>query len=229
MHLHSIIIFWLVQISVFSGSDMPRNKRSVFVLKSNITKSSTNSTISWPKVENPSNKPRFLSTLNTNLNFDASDYQCSSNTSHSCSHKTASHKTKILNEFRRILNQNLLSSSVQSDDFSANPYNVNHEIDLKNYLNQTKSQLICALKEVAIDTIIPKDIPSDKLNIHKWVPKNNIFETKTFNTCAIVASAGSLIGSGLGNFIGIVIHFIINFHIKLFVFKLFKHRCKFLV
>ena len=40
-----------------------------------------------------------------------------------------------------------------------------------------------------------------KLNLDRFFPKKSLLQERHFNTCAVVSSAGSLKGSGLGSFI----------------------------
>lgn len=176
-----------------------RNQRSVFLFKSNKA-NATNSTIHWPHVTDiASNKPRFFSTFGTNINFDINIYQCSLlDDNATCSEKIQKHKTRILHEFERALSQNPFQKNV----YPINPYKVDYDPTREYYFNETSKELICALRNVKIDTINSEDISSERFTIKKWLPAMKIFEKDHFNTCAIIASAGSLLGSGLGRFIG---------------------------
>lgn len=66
-------------------------------------------------------------------------------------------------------------------------------------MDKTANELMCELKKISVNTLKRSDILNHPLK--DYIPKRSLFENKRFNSCAIIASAGSLKGSNLGPYI----------------------------
>ncbi|KAH0807394.1 hypothetical protein GEV33_015397 [Tenebrio molitor] len=127
--------------------------------------------------------------------LDTKKYSCLKNdTSGECRKKTAEFKEKLLKELRRVLEDegNILKIGME------NPYNVQYEGIKGNFNNKSPKQIMCALKKIKLKTLKRGDIEGGPHNLGDFLPKRNLFETRKFNSCAIVASAGALKDSSLG-------------------------------
>ncbi|CAH2068551.1 unnamed protein product, partial [Iphiclides podalirius] len=109
--------------------------------------------------------------------------------------RTAEFKTLLLKEFHRVLMSD--SKVFTSGLNSQNPYDVHYERRKSKEL--TKKEIECALKDVPVQTVTAEDEPFKRLNYR--IPRRPLQEDHNFNTCAVVTSAGALLGSRLGEFI----------------------------
>ncbi|CAH1369290.1 unnamed protein product [Tenebrio molitor] len=140
-------------------------------------------------------KPRFPNLQGKDFELDTKKYSCLKNdTSGECRKKTAEFKEKLLKELRRVLEDegNILKIGME------NPYNVQYEGIKGNFNNKSPKQIMCALKKIKLKTLKRGDIEGGPHNLGDFLPKRNLFETRKFNSCAIVASAGALKDSSLG-------------------------------
>lgn len=144
-------------------------------------------------------KPRFPNLQDKDFEADTKKYVCTNtdNTSE-CNIKTMEYKDAILKEMRKVF-------TAEGNFFrfgSANRYNVHYEGDRGNYINKNARQLLCQLKKSKVKTLKRLDLTPKSHVLRETLPKRGIFENKYFNTCAIVASSGSLKFSKLGETIG---------------------------
>lgn len=66
----------------------------------------------------------------------------------------------------------------------------------------TPQQVLCdAAKKVKIKTFTRENAMFKKLKLNRFFPANEFLAGRSFNTCAVVTSAGSLKGARLGEFI----------------------------
>lgn len=84
-----------------------------------------------------------------------------------------------------------------------NPYNVEYRGVRGNFMEKIPRKVLCELIDTPLNTIKRSDIRSYPLK--DFIPKRAFFENKRYNSCAIVASAGSLKDSKLGALIGILL------------------------
>lgn len=146
-------------------------------------------------------RPRFPNLQTKELELDTNKFRCFSNNSEDiCLEKTTNFKIELLYELRRVFTDesNVFKTGVDA----LNPYNVFYKGQRENFNDKTAKQLLCELKNVVVRTVIRSDDPFNKLDIGIHFPKNGLFEKKHFNTCAIIASSGSLKDSNLGALIG---------------------------
>lgn len=104
-------------------------------------------------------------------------------------------------QLRRVLLEE--SSVFKTRGNGNNPYNVHYMGPRGSYVGKSVQDLVCGLKKKVgeIRTVSALDEPFTAQRLRELFPKTPIF-TEKYNTCAIVTNAGSLSGSGLGNFIG---------------------------
>lgn len=116
--------------------------------------------------------------------------------------KTSVFKDELLIELKKVLmdESNILKVGVE------NPYNVHYRGVRGNFGDKPPRTLLCQLKEIPLRTLQRSDVGSHPLR--DFLPKRGLFENKSFNSCAIIASAGGLKNSNLGKFIG---EFLTNF------------------
>lgn len=141
-------------------------------------------------------KPRFPNLQQKDMQLDTERFKCSKENSTQCGIKINNFKTELLYEFRRVLTDE--SNVFKSGLAQYNPYNVHFKGKRGNFADKTWNELMCDLKNVSIRTIIRSDSPFNKMEMGKLLPKKGLFEKRHFNTCAIIASAGSLKNSNLG-------------------------------
>ena len=68
--------------------------------------------------------------------------------------------------------------------------------------NKSSHDILCdAKKKITLSTFRRDNQMFQKLNLDRFFPKKSLLQDRHFNTCAVVSSAGSLKGSGLGSFI----------------------------
>jgi len=87
-----------------------------------------------------------------------------------------------------------------------NAYNVSYKGPMRNKKEVQNSrsprELLCdAAKHVKLETFRRGNEMFEKLQLDRFFPKKNFLESRRFNTCAVVSSAGSLKDSGLGAYI----------------------------
>lgn len=96
-----------------------------------------------------------------------------------------------------------MRSLAASANGEPNYYNVDYSVTDK--YNKKVTSPICMLMEAKVRTLRKKDAPFNHNDIGSLFPKRKLFkhiarDAKT--SCAIISSAGSLMKSGLGHFIG---------------------------
>ncbi|XP_050354279.1 beta-galactoside alpha-2,6-sialyltransferase 2 isoform X1 [Nymphalis io] len=139
--------------------------------------------------------PRFPNLHKAILEFDSDKYVCNDLTTLECESKTAEFKELLLKEFHRVLmsDSKVFTSGLESQ----NPYDVKYD---RGYVKQlSRGEILCALGQVAVRTVESEDEPFASLGYS--IPKDPLQKHRMFNTCAIVTSAGALLGSRLGEFI----------------------------
>nr|XP_022914456.1 beta-galactoside alpha-2,6-sialyltransferase 1 [Onthophagus taurus] len=141
-------------------------------------------------------KPRFPNVQKSEFIFDSKKFVCKSNDSKiACNEKTQSFKDKLINEMKRVF---LDEGNVLKPGGKDNSYNVNYQGPRENYMEKSQNHMLCELRNVKIDTIQRRDVPS-KLNSFKgYFPNKGIFEDVQFKSCAVISSAGSFTLSGSG-------------------------------
>ncbi|CAL4178203.1 unnamed protein product, partial [Meganyctiphanes norvegica] len=81
-----------------------------------------------------------------------------------------------------------------------NKYGVNYRgVKIKG--EPTRESILCALRKAEVRALRDGDEPFTRLGVAKYFPSTTLLEGRYFNTCAVVSSAASLKGSGLGDFI----------------------------
>lgn len=144
-------------------------------------------------------KPRFPNLQDKDFEADTRKYSCTKNDNTTeCDSKTSQYKNTILSEMRKVFTAegNFFRTGLE------NRYNVNYEGARGNYLNKNAKQLLCQLKRIKVRTLRRLDLAPNSHVLREFLPKRGIFENKYYNTCAVVASAGSLKDSKLGETIG---------------------------
>ncbi|KAG7304125.1 hypothetical protein JYU34_011058 [Plutella xylostella] len=138
--------------------------------------------------------PRFPNVDHPVLQFDSDRYQCSDYTTDECAEKTEAFKRALLKEFHRVLmaDSNVFKSGLEVH----NTYNVQWSGGGGEVRERAGGELRCALRRVALRTVAAADEPfrSRGFRIPPVPPRR-------YNTCAVVTSAGALLGSQLGKFI----------------------------
>lgn len=185
-------------------NSLRKNRRSaIAVLWGNgiVIQTSNKSSVSH---NNPSNNivrksngsPRFPNIQTPLLEFDSDKYICDDLSSSDCDRRTAEFKELLLKEFHRVL---MGESKVFKSGLDAhNTYDVKY--DGSNRKENSKGDVLCALKRVKVRTITTDDEPFKRLGYQ--IPKFPLKKGRHYNTCAVVTSAGALLGSRLGDFIG---------------------------
>ncbi|KAF0291102.1 Beta-galactoside alpha-2,6-sialyltransferase 2 [Amphibalanus amphitrite] len=64
--------------------------------------------------------------------------------------------------------------------------------------SRSAEELLCALRRASVRTLTTADEPFATIGLGKYFPSAAPFGARTFNSCAVVASAGSLLNSALG-------------------------------
>ncbi|XP_072388882.1 beta-galactoside alpha-2,6-sialyltransferase 1 [Diabrotica undecimpunctata] len=182
------------QIFFYNRGYYPNNTANALDLKSRQKHSifKENSTVLLIK----NSKPRFPNLQPKDFELDAKRYVCLKNdSSTNCDKKTAEFKENIVNELRRVFTDesNILRMGKQ------NPYNVHFRGFRGNFLEKPPEKVLCQLHDTALRTLKRSDVKHHPLK--DFIPKRALFENKRFNSCAIVASAGSLKDSNLGSLI----------------------------
>lgn len=140
--------------------------------------------------------PRFPNIHKAILELDSDKYVCNDLTTTECETKTTDFKELLIKEFHRVLTSE--SKVFTSGLDSQNPYDVRYERGTAKSFN--REDILCALGKLAVRTVKAEDEPFARLGYR--IPKRPLQENRMFNTCAVVTSAGALLGSRLGEFIG---------------------------
>lgn len=175
-----------------------KNRRSIVAMKNNAKLYQSSGTQVRPSanVVVKSGSPRFPNIHKPILEFDSDKYVCDDYLTTDCETRTAEFKTLLLKEFHRVL---MTESKVFTSGLdSQNPYDVHFERG--QWKEPTKKDILCALAGVSVRTVTAEDEPFRRLNYK--IPKEPLQLHRAYNTCAVVTSAGSLLGSRLGDFIG---------------------------
>lgn len=145
-------------------------------------------------------KPRFPNLQNKEFEVDTKEYTCTEKDStKECDKKILDYKENILKELRRVFTDetNILKAGVESR------YNVQYKGNRGNYMNKNSKEILCELKRVTLKTLTKADVHVKWSYLRDHLPKRSLFDGRnSYNSCAIVASAGSLKNSNLGNIIG---------------------------
>ncbi|XP_055531571.1 beta-galactoside alpha-2,6-sialyltransferase 2 isoform X1 [Wyeomyia smithii] len=165
-------------------------KRSVFYVKLNSSERQLKESVEKPSIttneqDAPRTRPYFSIPKKASVAFDPSKYICTESNSTECANKTQIFKAKIISEFKKVLKESFEEN---------NYYQVQYE--------RTKGpeSELCRLKEATVRTITWRDPPFDWNELGSYIPVQPLFSQKNAS-CAVIASAGSLKGSGLGSFI----------------------------
>lgn len=147
-----------------------------------------------------SSRPRLHLSMHALLPFDPYQYRCNDKRSPDCLNKTHAFSGHVLNEFKRSLRN---SPATEGDE---NSYHIDYS-ELENK-NVAMVQPVCLVMAAKVRALRRKDGPLRTHTVGKSFPRRKLFgrhsndNSLSNNTCVIVSSAGSLIGSGLGRFIG---------------------------
>ncbi|XP_068629090.1 beta-galactoside alpha-2,6-sialyltransferase 2 [Battus philenor] len=174
------------------------NKRSVVSMKNSGKLYQSPGTQARPStniVRKSNGSPRFPNIHKPILEFDSDKYACNDYLTTDCEIRTAEFKTLLLKEFHRVLMSD--SKVFTSGLNSQNTYDVQYERG--QWKETTKRDIECALSGISVKTVTANDEPFKRLNYP--IPTEPLLGHRTFNTCAVVTSAGSLLGSHLGDFI----------------------------
>lgn len=145
-------------------------------------------------------RPRFPNLERSFIEMDSKKHQCEIEKPERCMGKVEEFKSLVLKEFRRIL---MDEGNILKAITSSNPYSVVYNATKHgNYKEKDTKELLCDLKSKSIRTITALDAPFAALGFGKRIPKLPLLKNNFYNSCAIVASSGALLGSNLGNFIG---------------------------
>lgn len=146
--------------------------------------------------------PRFPNLHNPLLEFDSEKYVCDDLTSPDCEARTADFKKSLLKEFHRVL---MGEGSVFKSGLDIhNTYNVRSGGIGR---ERPGREVLCALGRVTVRTVTSQDEPFKSRGFR--IPGGALLRGRRFDTCAVVTSAGALLGSGLGEFIGEYVPFFI--------------------
>ncbi|XP_004928745.3 beta-galactoside alpha-2,6-sialyltransferase 2 [Bombyx mori] len=139
--------------------------------------------------------PRFPNIHKPLLEFDTDKYICDDFTSIECETRTREFKELLLKEFHRVLMGE--SKVFRSGLDMHNTYDVKYKSGPKNALS--KHDVMCALKRIKVNTVTKRDEPFARYDFQ--IPEGPLQDGTFYNTCAVVSSAGALLGSRLGDFI----------------------------
>lgn len=147
-------------------------------------------------VRKSNGSPRFPNIHKPILEFDSDKYVCDDFSTSDCEARSTEFKELLLKEFHRVLMSE--SKVFNSGLDSQNTYDVKYEGG--HGRTRTRQEVLCALKRVGVRTVTTKDEPFKSLGYR--IPGGALRAAQAFNTCAVVTSAGALLGSRLGEFIG---------------------------
>ncbi|XP_021698080.1 beta-galactoside alpha-2,6-sialyltransferase 2 isoform X2 [Aedes aegypti] len=167
------------------------DRRSVFQFKHNASERQLRMGAEKPSIVNderdaPRTRPQLRSSKNSNVAFDPTKYACGDPSMTECVNKTQVFKARVLSEFRRIL----------KESFEENNY---YRVHYNKPIFDGESEL-CRLKRADVRTLSWRDPPFNWNEIGSYFPLNPLFKERNAS-CAVIASAGSLKGSRLGDFI----------------------------
>lgn len=116
--------------------------------------------------------------------------------------KIAKHKSQLLIQLRRVLHDE--SSVFKARGEGSNPYNVQYVGPRGLYDKKSTRELVCALKKKGmVRTVMTDDEPFKSMGLATRFPSQPLFGSNDLiQSCAVVSSAGSLLGSNLGKLIG---------------------------
>lgn len=148
-------------------------------------------------VVNTHGKPRFPNVHKPVLEFDTEDYRCVDYTTTECDNKSTEYKSLLLKEFHRVMlgDSNVFKSGLDVH----NVYNVKY-VSKGGKDVGSREDLLCMLSRVHVRTITAEDEPFKSLSYK--IPSKSPSLQRRYKSCAIVTSAGALLGSELGEFIG---------------------------
>lgn len=171
-----------------------RYRRNAFIIKQTSKQKHIIESEEKPasNASNAPQRPRFALSRNTNLPFDPITYLCRNKHTAECQNKTKEFAQKVLSEFRKSIAQ-----KIEEPNF----YNV---YDAMWPSDRTTMPSVCMLLEAGVRTLRQKDASFSTHAIGVLLPKRKLFsrKSKDTNSCVIVSSAGSLVKSNLGHFIG---------------------------
>ena len=103
------------------------------------------------------------------------------------------------------LRNTVIDTAKQVNDANfPNAYNVTYKGRLADNNTQQPSQLdlLCdARNKIKLNTFTKENKMFRKLNLDRFFPQNSLLDSLSFNSCAVVSSAGTMKKSGLGPFI----------------------------
>lgn len=147
------------------------------------------SSVEKPSTKQKNKNPRMSFSKTSEMTIIASNlFRCPVNKREcpekECSSKTSEFKNKVLRE--------LIKSMKMNGDGS------DHKI---HFTSNLKELSMSSLLSRRVKTIRRKTSPFNGHKLGELLPKEKIFHKKRAKSCVIVSSAGSLVGSGLGEFI----------------------------
>ncbi|XP_049887298.1 beta-galactoside alpha-2,6-sialyltransferase 2 [Pectinophora gossypiella] len=146
-------------------------------------------------VRKSNGSPRFPNVHKPVLEFDSEKYLCDDLFTPECDARTEEFKELMLKEFHRVL---MGESKVFRSGLDVhNTYDVKYEGSPRKEMSRL--ELLCALRAVRLRTVTSEDEPFKRLGFR--IPGSPLQQHRAFNTCAVVTSAGALLGSRLGEFI----------------------------
>lgn len=174
----------------FSNETSLRNIRGAFLAK-NTAKQKHLETFGDEKPSKLSTNPRFAHSKSPHIHFDPKLFYCTDWNQPYCKNKTEQFKEKILYEFRK--------ASFDISD-APNIYHVSYKA------RRTFMSSYCLISQSNVKTL-QKDMPPLKTNLlGTLLPRKKLLYQYITATqkpkCIIVSSAGSIKGSGMGDFIG---------------------------
>lgn len=122
----------------------------------------------------------------SSISFQPEQYICIEKYSLECKNKTEIFRDKVLSELKKVSSEN-----VEEPNF----YKVSY---IKKFENLSSE---CLVFNAGLRTLRKKDVSF--VDLEKFIPKRKLFRKKdNIRSCVVISSAGSLIGSQLGKFIG---------------------------
>ncbi|KAG5670718.1 hypothetical protein PVAND_000962 [Polypedilum vanderplanki] len=184
LHKYTFIILFLIT-SALCNVRISTRKRSAFSIKQSISEKI--SSVEKPSVKNKNPRISFSKTSEI-TNFASNLFRCPAyKTEIECKDKTSEFKNKILSE--------LTKSMTRSGD-ERSGFNVDYSMHKRN-----SSNAMSMLIKTRVKTLRRKDAPFNVHRLGELFPKKKLFFKTKGKTCVIVSSAGSLVGSNLGEFI----------------------------
>ncbi|CAG9768976.1 unnamed protein product [Ceutorhynchus assimilis] len=141
-------------------------------------------------------RPRIPSSNPHQFYLDTKKYQCLSNET-DCSNKTEEFKKKLLVELGNTFSD---ESNILKEGNLNNTYNVHYVGPREDFRQKPQEQVSCELMKTKLQTLKKADLNTSE-PLKNSMPKRSFFQNKTFNSCAVIASAGALRNSNLGKFI----------------------------